>query len=83
MIHNGRVLILPLTRPKAGPDPPTLTPAEAEARRRAIFAMLVRVQDAGIPVGTSRGRVAEAFRTTYSAVCQVEREGLGKEWPPL
>lgn len=61
-------------------DPAALT---TEAARQAAFAMLVRLQDAGVSISLSRGRVAEAFRTTYSRVCEVEREGIDKDWPPL
>jgi hypothetical protein len=54
-----------------------------EASRRAVFAALVELQDQGVAVGLSRQRVADAFATTYGQVCQVEREGLAGEWPPL
>ena len=62
------------------PDPPA---TNSEAARKAIFAALVAMQDRGVPVATSRQKVAESFHITNQLVAEVEREGLDKEWPPL
>ena len=54
-----------------------------EARRRAIFASLVEVQDAGVAVRDSRAMVAGKYGVPIEEVREVEREGLDEEWPPL
>jgi hypothetical protein len=57
-----------------------LTPVE---RRQSIFADLVRAQDEGKPVKTSRALVAGKWGVTVRDVETIEREGLKYQWPPL
>jgi hypothetical protein len=57
--------------------------AADEESRKAVFAALVLLQDDGIPVGHSRGVIAERYGLGVQAVRDVEREGLSKGWPPL
>jgi hypothetical protein len=52
-------------------------------RRMEIFAALVRAQDEGAPVRTSRALIAGRFGVTEEEVRLIEREGLDEEWPPL
>jgi hypothetical protein len=59
--------------------PPDLT----EARRRSIFADLVRAQDEGLDVPCSRALVAHQHGVAQDEVKEVEREGIDKQWPPL
>jgi hypothetical protein len=62
---------------------PEQTNPGSEAARMAVFAALVTIQDRGVPVATSRQKVAETFGVSPELVAQVEREGLDKQWPPL
>ena len=57
-----------------------LTPLE---RRQAVFAALVKAQDEGQPVRTSRALVASRCNLSVHEVETIEREGLMRNWPPL
>ena len=61
----------------------TLDDATPLERRQAIFAALVRAQDEGRPVKTSRTWVAGQWGVTAKDVEAIEREGLKHQWPPL
>ena len=52
-------------------------------RRMEIFQSLVESQDAGMTVAQSRQATAERFGVSEQQVCQIEREGLDGQWPPL
>ncbi len=52
-------------------------------RRQEIFAALVKEQDDGKPVRTSRTIVAGRYGITVAEVEAVEKEGLAEGWPPL
>ena len=56
------------------------TPLE---RRQSVFADLVRIQDEGSPVKTSRSLVAGRWGLSVREVETIEREGLTFKWPPL
>jgi hypothetical protein len=56
------------------------TPLE---HRQAIFAALVKAQDDGHPVKTSRAVVAGLHNISVQEVETIEREGLMRQWPPL
>jgi hypothetical protein len=54
------------------------------AERREIFLSLVSTQDSGImSVSESHQHVAKQYEITDYQLCQIEDEGLEKEWPPL
>jgi hypothetical protein len=53
------------------------------ARRQSIFADLVRTQDEGRSVKSSRALVAGKWGLTVWDVETIEREGLTFKWPPL
>ena len=55
----------------------------SESRRQEIFLALVDAQDQKLGVAKSRKLMVECFGVTESAVCQIEREGLDNQWPPL
>ena len=57
--------------------------SQSEARRKEIFLALVDAQDQKMGVVQSRKLMVERFGVTESAVCQIEREGLDNQWPPL
>jgi hypothetical protein len=63
-----------MTDPQTGPD---------EAKRRAFFAELIRLQDKGTSIVTSRSQVAKQFKDTLAVVRAVEDEGIENDWPPL
>jgi hypothetical protein len=56
------------------------TPLE---RRQAVFAALVKAQDEGHPVKTSRALVAGRCNLSVHEVETIEKEGLVRKWPPL
>lgn len=58
----------------AGPD---------EAKRRAFFAELIRLQDQGASIAASRAKVAKQFKVTVAVVRAAEDEGIANDWPPL
>jgi len=51
--------------------------------RQAIFATIVHIQDEGVSVADSRSRVAAQFGINVDQVCEIEGEGIAKNWPPL
>jgi hypothetical protein len=52
-------------------------------QRMEVFAALVEAQDSGMTVPQSRKATAERFSVSEQQVCQIEREGLAGQWPPL
>jgi hypothetical protein len=52
-------------------------------RRQAVFAALVRAQDEGKPVKSSRAVVASQCNLSVQEVETIEREGPMRKWPPL
>ena len=54
-----------------------------ETDRQGIFAAVVAAQDDGFSVEMARSLIARRFGVTEIAVKAIEREGLGKQWPPL
>ena len=53
------------------------------AKRREVFAALVKAQDDGLGVKKSRAAVAAQFGIDAGTVAEVEDEGLDGNWPPL
>jgi hypothetical protein len=51
--------------------------------RKAVFLVLVQLQDAGSGVAKSRDEVALRFGLKQPQVRRIESEGLSAEWPPL
>lgn len=52
--------------------------------RRAIFADLVRVQDAGqMTVAESIKVIADRYDICQAQLKQIEHEGISCDWPPL
>lgn len=54
-----------------------------EAKRKALFADLVALQDRGVGVPGSRADVGRRFEVSPDVVLAVEDEGIEKQWPPL
>ena len=54
-----------------------------DARERAIFQLIVTLQDQGLDVRRSREQVAKQESITVEEVQQIERLGLANNWPPL
>jgi hypothetical protein len=54
-----------------------------ESTRREAFSALVRLQDEGTVVTSSREQVATTFQISVPLLLLIEREGLRKQWPPL
>ena len=54
-----------------------------EAKRRAFFAELIRLQDKGTSIVESRARVAKQFKVTVAVIRAAEDEGIANDWPPL
>lgn len=54
-----------------------------EERRKELFAALVRAQDDGLTPKESRASVAKEFGVAVEDVCEVEEEGLDRNWPPF
>jgi hypothetical protein len=48
-----------------------------------VYRALVEAQDWQLSVLQSRAWVAEQFGLTERELRQIEREGMGKGWPPL
>ncbi len=63
-------------------DDPTTETAD-ESRQRAIFQLLVSLQDQGLDVRRSREQVAKEASISVEEVQEIERLGLEQEWPPL
>ena len=55
----------------------------AEARRKAIFRLLVLGHDHAMSVAESRAMVRDRFGVSDDAVRRIEREGIAGGWPPL
>jgi hypothetical protein len=56
---------------------------EETGRMMQAFKLLVVAQDLDMTVDESRTMVAELLGLTDAEICQVEREGIGRGWPPL
>ena len=54
-----------------------------EEQRKAIFKALVEAQDQEMTVAQSRRLIGQRYDLSNSQVCQIEREGLDNNWPPL
>jgi hypothetical protein len=54
-----------------------------EEQRKAIFKALVEAQDQEMTVAQSRRLIGQRFDLNNNQVCQIEREGLDNNWPPL
>ena len=54
-----------------------------ESRQKAIFQLLVTLQDQGLDVRESREQVAKEASITIEEVQAIERLGLEHNWPPL
>lgn len=54
-----------------------------EEQRKAIFKALVEAQDQEMTVAQSRRLIGQRYDLNNSQVCQIEREGLDNNWPPL
>ena len=54
-----------------------------EEQRREVFRTLVELQDLGWSARESRLQIADQFSIAVADLAAVEREGIGKQWPPL
>jgi hypothetical protein len=54
-----------------------------EFDRREIFLKIVRMQDNGVSLDESRTLIAAQFGIDVDHVCEIETEGIAKDWPPL
>ncbi len=54
-----------------------------EINRKEAFLMRVGLQDGGHSVEDSREKVAVHYGIQISDLPSIEREGIGKAWPPL
>jgi hypothetical protein len=54
-----------------------------EIDKREVFFRIVHLQDEGVSVEDSRGRMAEQFGIDVDDIREIESEGLAKDWPPL
>ena len=54
-----------------------------EEQRREVFRTLVELQDQGWSAQESRRQIADQFAIAVAVLADVEREGIGKQWPPL
>ena len=51
--------------------------------RQEIFLRLVELQDSGLDVRQTRSEISHRYGITTEDVCDIEFEGLKKQWPPL
>ena len=54
-----------------------------ETYQKAIFELLVKLQDEGLNVHQSREQVATMEELSIEQIKEIERAGLIHNWPPL
>lgn len=64
-------------------DVSTFEEKSDDSRQRAIFQLLVALQDQGLDVRQSREHVSLQALIAVEEVREIEKLGLAQHWPPL